>query len=118
MSKKTILIVTILFCLSLASYALSEPPAGKIIIGPDGKKPVTFDHAAHVAKEADCRACHHKDEKGKEQKCSTCHLSKDKDETPKAKTIFHKQCGGCHTKLAKGPQYPKATDCKLCHVKK
>ncbi|HBT82869.1 MAG: hypothetical protein A2091_04540 [Desulfuromonadales bacterium GWD2_61_12] len=66
---------------------------------------ITFNHAAHQGKVADCKTCHHKGvEAGK---CTGCHGVK--PEAPAAKDAFHKQCKGCHQEKG-GP-----TGCKDCH---
>jgi len=68
---------------------------------------VTFPHAAHQAKVADCKTCHHMGvEAGK---CASCHGVD--AAAPKAKDAFHKLCKDCH-KAQSGP-----TKCKECHVK-
>ena len=68
---------------------------------------VTFQHAAHQARIADCKTCHHNGvEAGA---CRSCHDAK--PEAPKAKDAFHKLCKDCH-KAQNGP-----TSCKDCHVK-
>ena len=67
---------------------------------------VTFPHAAHQGKIADCTTCHHKGlDSGQ---CSSCH---DGTKAPKAKDAFHKQCKNCHKKMG-GPK-----GCKECHKK-
>ena len=59
---------------------------------------VTFKHAAHQERVADCVTCHHAGvEAGA---CSSCHDAK--PEAPKAKTVFHKLCKDCH-KTNNGP---------------
>lgn len=68
---------------------------------------VTFQHAAHQGRVADCTTCHH--EGVEAGACRSCHDAK--PEAPKAKTVFHKLCKDCH-KTNDGP-----TKCKGCHVK-
>ncbi|MCZ7584619.1 MAG: cytochrome c family protein [Deltaproteobacteria bacterium] len=110
------LVVILSFAVAALVFAASNtPPKGKITIGAGGKKPATFDHDAHLAvANKDCQVCHHKDEKGMGTRCSTCHTKAGKDGAKPAKEAFHKACGDCHKKEAKGPQYPK--DCKVCHA--
>lgn len=68
---------------------------------------VSFTHASHQGKIADCTECHHK---GVETpKCTDCHGVT--AGIPKSKKAFHNQCKGCHKKSG-GP-----TKCKQCHVK-
>ena len=68
---------------------------------------VTFPHAAHQAKVADCMSCHHQGvEAGA---CSSCHGVT--EGVPSVKDALHKQCKSCHKKES-GP-----TSCKSCHVK-
>lgn len=115
MKRFMMLFLVTVFALSLAAIAMSAAaPAGKITITAGGAKKAEFDHAAHVTRVgSDCQVCHHKDAKGTGSKCTTCHTATGKDGAQPAKDAFHKQCGDCHKKSAKGPQYPK--DCKVCH---
>ena len=113
MKKTIVMIMVIAFLFGLISIAVSAPPAGKVTIKLSGKKECVFDHGAHVARDGNCRSCHHKDAKGSEQKCTNCHTAEGKDGATPGKKAFHTKCGSCHKEKAKGPQYPK--DCKTCH---
>ena len=115
MKKFLMFSVVVLCSVGLVSLATSaSAPTGKITVSVSGKKPVQYDHPAHVERvQKDCQVCHHKDPKGQGSKCSTCHTETGKDGAGPGKETFHTQCGDCHKKSAKGPQYPK--DCKTCH---
>jgi len=96
---------------SLAAVAAdNKGPAEITIDAPKamGGTKVAFPHAAHQAKIADCKTCHHNGvEAGK---CTGCHGVK--PEAPAAKDAFHKQCQGCHKEKGAGP-----TKCGDCHKK-
>jgi predicted CXXCH cytochrome family protein len=67
---------------------------------------VTFNHAAHQKRVADCKTCHHKSvEAGA---CRSCHNGK---KAPQFKEVAHQLCKGCH-KEKSGP-----TACRDCHKK-
>jgi hypothetical protein len=79
-----------------------------------------FDHEGHndKAKLTDCGDCHHGGKDGKLDKkattegqpCADCHpAAGGKDKTPLMRA-FHRQCGGCHEKVGKGP-----VACGECH---
>lgn len=68
---------------------------------------ITFQHAKHQERVADCATCHHVGVDA--GACSSCHDAK--PDAPKAKKVFHKLCKSCHKKES-GP-----TKCKACHVK-
>ncbi len=115
MLKKTaVILVSLAFSVGMISAAFSaQKPEGEIKVEITGAKPAYFDHSTHEKRAENCQVCHHKNEKGAEEKCTTCHTKEGKDEAVPGKKAFHTQCGGCHKKNAKGPQYPK--DCKVCH---
>lgn len=85
---------------------------------------VTFRHQMHAGlSSTECTTCHHtfKPEEGPVKPCHACH-EHDKvsaGEAPKAKTIFHSRCIGCHeyTAAQGDPAGPLKKKCKLCHVK-
>lgn len=108
-----------------------KPPKGKITIKDckKKKKPVVFDHPAHVKrlKKAgmDCQHCHHKI-KGKlpaKNRCGDCHKKKqgkmkDCQSMSTKKNPFHALCLSCHKKQKKKSAKTKApTKCKQCHPK-
>jgi hypothetical protein len=100
-----LLAVAFLAAGTLAAVAADKGPAEIKLEAKMGT--VTFNHAAHQGKVADCATCHHKGvEAGK---CTGCHGVK--AEAPAAKDAFHKQCQGCHKEKG-GP-----TSCKDCHKK-
>jgi hypothetical protein len=104
MKKMLILFVavTIVFAASMLVLAADKGPAE--IKLPASMGEVTFKHAEHQTRVADCVTCHHK---GDETACRSCHGVK--PEAPVAKNAFHDKCKGCH-KEQNGP-----TKCKECH---
>lgn len=104
--KKLILPIAVSFL--VLSVALALAASGPEVITLKAKMGnVTFNHAQHQSKIADCTECHHK---GTETpKCTGCHgVIK---AAPEAKKAFHEQCKGCHKKSG-GP-----AKCKECHMK-
>lgn len=76
------------------------------------KKPVPFDHKAHIARAKNCQVCHHKDPPGEGQNCSNCHKATAKGKVVSLKEAFHTTCRDCHKKeKAKGAP----TTCNGCH---
>ena len=85
-----------------------EPGKVKLDNGEGKKSAVEFDHKAHTARAADCKACHHK---GDNKKCFECHKLEASDTSKVTlKNASHKTCKDCHKKEKKGP-----TSCKGCH---
>jgi hypothetical protein len=97
-------------------------PAEQAVIQFDTKLGVvTFLHQMHAGlSSTQCTTCHHtfKAEEGPVKPCHECH-GKDTAEAPKAKTVFHTRCTGCHEyTVAQGDQAgPLKKKCKLCHIK-
>lgn len=133
MSKKSlVLLIVAAFALSLGmgvSMSLAEADKGpaEIVLGADGKKPITFMHAKHQAK-LECADCHHK--KGDDgaqaplaegdavAKCDSCHNKDFANEKLRTwKKIGHKLCKDCH-KAKKGEEGVPGTKCADCHPKK
>jgi predicted CXXCH cytochrome family protein len=134
MSKKSlVLLVVAALTMSLAlvvsmSFAADDKGPAEIILGADGKKPATFPHAAHQAKEGvTCGTCHHylKDEvrtpcddgtpQEEFKKCTECHNESMANEKLRTwKDIGHGLCKDCHTKM-KDQGAP--TKCNDCHKK-
>ena len=130
MSKKSlILLVVAAFVMSMGlgvTMSLADNGDAEIIMNADGKKPATFPHAAHQAKN-ECGACHHyQDDAGaqvacdddsldKIAKCTTCHNADFANEKLRTwKEIGHGLCKDCHTKM-KAEGAP--TKCGDCHKK-
>lgn len=112
MKKMIVLFAVVAFVASTAVFAIAAKPA-KVELKGGKMGVVSYDHAAHEGKVADCTKCHHKgvtEESGPEAKCTSCHGVD--AAAPKAKKAFHDQCKGCHKAEKAGP-----TKCKECHVK-
>jgi len=91
----------------------------------DRKGPVRFSHSEHAEGYVEaCDGCHHEYRDGENvwqegqpvKKCSACHdPSKSKGNAKKLNIAFHKNCKGCHRKLAKeggtDAPYKQCTDC-------
>jgi len=96
----------------------------------DRKGPVWFSHSEHAEGYVEsCDGCHHEYKDGENiweegqpvKKCSACHdPSKSEGKVKKLNIAFHKNCKGCHKKLAKqegGTEAPYKK-CSDCHEKK
>jgi Class III cytochrome C family len=95
----------------------------------DRKGPVWFSHSEHADGYVEaCDGCHHEYKDGKNiweegqpvKKCSACHdPSKSEGSVKKLNIAFHKNCKGCHRKLAKegGTESPYK-QCTDCHEKR
>jgi len=95
----------------------------------DRKGSVYFSHTEHAEGYVDeCSACHHDYKDGHNvwqegqpvQKCSACHdPSKRNGKIRKLNTAYHKNCKGCHQKLARegGTEAPYR-QCTDCHAKR
>jgi len=107
MKKLVVMLIVLAFVGTSALIAFADNGPAEIKL--EAKMgTVTFQHAAHQGKVADCTTCHHKGvEAGK---CTSCHGVD--AAAPKVKDAFHNQCIECHKKEAAGP-----TKCKECHVK-
>ncbi len=88
----------LVFGFAVASNAVAAPakgPAEIILKTEAAKKPATFPHAKHQAK----------------NECDTCHKSADFPADKKwSMKAGHALCQGCHKSLGKGP-----TKCGECH---
>ena len=92
---------------------------------PDRKSPVSFSHGDHAESyDVACAECHHDYENGKNlwkegdpvNRCIECHSPlKSDDRIKKLSVAFHKNCKGCHKKLAEEGSteapYKQCTDC-------
>lgn len=96
---------------------------------PDRKGFVRFSHLEHAEDYVEaCEECHHEYKDGKNvwqegqpvKKCVTCHdPSKRQGNARKLNIAFHKNCKGCHRKLARegGTEAPYR-QCTDCHAKR
>ena len=96
----------------------------------DRKGPVALSHVDHAENyDVACAECHHEYKDGKNvweendpvKKCAECHSPLKSDGKIKKLSIaYHKNCKGCHKKLAKeegGTEAPYKK-CSDCHEKK
>ena len=99
------------------------------IYRPDRKGAVYFSHAEHAEGYVDaCEACHHDYQDGKNvweegqpvQKCAECHDPQKRDgKVRKLNIAYHKNCKGCHRKLAgEGDTRAPYRQCTDCHAKR
>ena len=107
MKKLVVLFAVFAFVASVAVVVAADAPSTDITLKGGKMGAITFSHAKHAEKVADCTACHHKGVDA--GTCSSCHGVD--SAAPQAKKAFHDQCKGCH-KDQGGP-----TKCKECHVK-
>ena len=86
--------------------ALAEGPE-RIELQAPSMGTVSFPHALHQSRAADCETCHHKGvESGK---CSSCHeIVKS---PPQGRDLFHQVCRNCHKEQG-GPIH-----CAGCHTR-
>ncbi len=104
--KKFLILLVALSMVSAAGFAVIAAENGPSEIKLPAKMgEITFNHAAHQSRVADCTTCHHQ---GEGTACSSCHGVK--PEAPEAKKAFHTLCKDCHKKQ-NGP-----TKCKECHT--
>jgi hypothetical protein len=136
-------ILALIFCsgfgllsMTVASFAAAEAQEApdEIIIEnkvyrPDRKGSVYFSHTEHAEGYVDaCSACHHDYQDGQNvwqegqpvQKCSACHdPSKRNGNVRKLNIAYHKNCKGCHQKLAnEGGTEAPYRQCTDCHAKR
>lgn len=136
-------ILTLIFCigfglLSVAASSIAATQGQEVpdeiyienkVYRTDRKGSVYFSHIEHAEGYVDnCNACHHDYQDGKNvwqegqpvQKCSVCHdPSKRNGKIRKLNIAYHKNCKGCHQKLAKqgGTEAPYR-QCTDCHTKR
>lgn len=96
----------------------------------DRKGPVRFSHSEHAEGYVEsCDICHHEYKDGENvweegqpvKKCAACHdPSRSKGSIKKLNIAFHKNCKGCHRKLAQEGQGTDAPfkQCTDCHEKR
>jgi hypothetical protein len=119
MKKSIAVALTIVVATALAaSLAAADNGAEVIVINQIQKKfpPVSFKHHAHQSHEGiQCADCHHTAKTGEAVKaCSSCHGQA--NGAPEYKTAMHKNCQGCHKKMATGAK-SAPTKCTGCHQK-
>jgi hypothetical protein len=107
MKKMLILMIAVSFVAVAAMSVVANDKGPAEITLEASMGTVTFNHAAHQERNADCTTCHHQ---GEFTTCHSCHDGK--GVAPKAKKAFHNNCKGCHAELKSGP-----TKCKECHIK-
>jgi len=108
MRKMSILLVVgcLVFSAALVMAAVNKGPEAVKLPASMGE--VSFDHAAHQGRVAECQTCHHQAAaEATPVACRSCHGVT--AEIPKAKDAFHQLCKSCH-KAQNGP-----TKCKECH---
>ena len=103
--KKFITLFVVIAMVSIAAMAVADNKGPAEIKLPASMGEITFNHAEHQGRIADCKTCHHE---GEGTACRSCHGTK--PDVPKAKKAFHDKCKGCH-KEQNGP-----TKCKQCHT--
>lgn len=141
MNKKVLVVLMSLMTLSFfiamgaviakeEQETLDEINIDNTVYKTDRKGPVTFSHGDHAdSYDIACTQCHHDYQGGKNvweegkpvKKCMACHSPlKNKGKTKKLSIAYHKNCKGCHKKLAKqegGTEAPYKK-CADCHEKK
>jgi hypothetical protein len=136
MSACLCIVISVLLATSTALIAAEEQEMpGEIylenkVYKTDRKGPVRFSHSEHADGYVEsCDACHHEYKDGKNiweegqpvKKCAACHdPSKSEGSVKKLNIAFHKNCKGCHKKLAKeggGTEAPYK-QCTDCHEKR
>jgi hypothetical protein len=131
MKKETILTAALVTTLGfgIATGALAggglQAPAQPITI--EGKKPVTFNHAPHLALGLKCGTCHHDAShnpltaeaisalpSGDQLACENCHNQNFANaKLQKRMNVFHTRCRECHKAGVNGKKGP--TKCGDCH---
>jgi hypothetical protein len=116
----------------------NSPPAEVVINNTgyvkDKKGPVKFSHEKHVKEhQIACNECHHVYKNGKNvwkegdpvKKCAECHnpVRKKGQKPMDLMHAYHKNCMGCHKRLAKEgkisqSEFKKLRRCNTCHAKK
>lgn len=114
-------VFTCLFISNSTGETLSIPDDHNVIQFETKIGVVTFLHQMHANLSiTECTTCHHKlqPEDTAVTPCHECH-KKDSKKPPKAKTVFHTRCTGCHQYTVEdgGTAGPVRKKCKLCHVK-
>ena len=92
------------------------------------RPPVSFPHGRHMEGDLSCKDCHHRYEQGKNVldesdlepgkpgiRCQECHGPRGRGSLQE---VFHRQCLGCHQKMAKEGRKNVPRYCGECHVKK
>ncbi len=119
--------------------ANDNAPPSEIIINNTGyvknrKGPVKFPHEKHIKEyKIACKECHHIYENGKNiwkqgepvKKCAECHspIRKRHQKPMDLMHAYHRNCMGCHKKMAKEgkisqKEFKKLRRCNTCHARK
>jgi len=92
-----------------------------------GRAPAFFPHDKHMEDVGDCKACHHRYEKGENvldeseldgsdaMRCRTCHNAGSETD---ARQAFHRQCIQCHRIMEKEGKASGPRTCGQCHPAK
>jgi len=131
MKKESILTAALTVALSFGMAAGAaaggglQAPTGPITI--EGKKPVTFDHARHLALGLKCGTCHHDADhqpltaeaisalpSGGQLACENCHNQNFANaKLQRRMNVFRARCEECHRAGVGGKKGP--TKCSACH---
>jgi len=116
-----VIVVLSLIACNVMAGELTIPEDKAVIQFENKLGTVTFAHQKHAdLTSTQCTTCHHSllPEDTAIQPCHVCHLH-DSKTLPKAKTVFHKRCTGCHEYTAAGGENagPLKKKCRLCHIK-
>ncbi len=111
--------------LFVAGALHAAPPTNIKIAHPEvfkklRKGPVSFNHEQHTkVVNGNCAECHHTYKgKGEPVACSKCHKKHKEGKKPSLMRALHKNCMGCHKKMAKaGKPTGPARKCSGCHKK-
>ncbi len=112
----------IIWLITLSLFRLGPAVPAAEEAAPD-RAPAYFTHDSHM-EYADCKACHHRYEKGENvleedeldgsdaMRCRTCHNA---DSSIDAQQAFHRQCIQCHRTLEKENKTSGPRTCGTCH---
>jgi hypothetical protein len=131
MRRSCLILMAVLGGLALTSSVGAQPetmtlrsPASQS----QDRPPVLFTHGRHIEDGFSCKECHHRYEQGKNVleesdlepgkpgiRCQECHGPGGRGSLEE---VFHRQCLGCHQKMAKEGRKNIPRYCGECHVKK
>ena len=104
--KRIVVLIVMLAVVGLAANVIANSGPVEVVFE-TSKGNVTYKHAEHTKRGAECQACHHQGVLS--GTCRRCHDGK--GDAPAFKQAAHKLCKGCH-QASGGP-----TKCGGCHVK-